>query len=78
MRISTDTNPKINPAELRFLRAALNNTSIGCKQMAMQAIVTYAALHDGIDLSDEARYLTAEMAAPQAMPHLSASNQLMP
>lgn len=69
--------PRINPAELRFLRQAVTATATGCRFQAMQAIVVYAKLHDGIDLTDEAAYLEAEFRAAESAavaPHLSAAS----
>ena len=64
MKINTtpDYN-RVNPAELRFLRSAVDATDTGCKDSAIQAVVTYAKLHDGMDLKAEAKYLRREMEA---------------
>lgn len=77
MTILADTNrTKINPSELRYLRQAIAACSVGCRYQAMQAIVAYAYLHDGLDLTDEAAYLKAEFAdaeANETKVHLSAA-----
>ncbi|RFP65902.1 hypothetical protein D0N36_06780 [Hymenobacter lapidiphilus] len=76
MQLTTTHTNRINPAELRYLRTALAACTIGCRYSAMQAIVVYAHLHDGLELTDEAAYLTAEMAAAEATSnalHLSAT-----
>jgi hypothetical protein len=70
--VKNSTGPRINPAELRYLREALAKVTTGCKLVAMQAIVAFAFLHDGMDLTGEAQYLTAEMEA-SSQPHLSSA-----
>ncbi|GAB3303454.1 hypothetical protein [Hymenobacter tenuis] len=78
MTIARDTQrTKINPSELRYLRESIAACSVGCRYQAMQAIVAYAYLHDGLDLTDEAAYLKAEFEAAEVNEtpvHLSAAN----
>lgn len=78
MTILRETNnTRINPAELRYLRQALATCTIGCRLTSLQAIVAFARLHDGLDLTDEARYIQAEWAYTDtaAEPlHLSAAS----
>ncbi len=70
MTILRDTNKtRINPAELRYLRQAIAACTVGCRLQSLQAIVAFAYLHDGQNLSDEAAYLRAEWAAAETTPH---------
>ncbi|QIX61830.1 hypothetical protein HER32_11825 [Hymenobacter sp. BT18] len=72
MQVSTTTNPRVNPAELRYLRQAVDATTTDCRRTAIQAIVVYAQLHDGMDLTGEAAYLLAEMEQGSSKPRLCA------
>ncbi len=78
MTICTNNRrPRINPVELRYLREALAACTVGCRYAALQAIVAFAWLHDGLDLSDEATYIKAEwehMDAAANTLHLSAAS----
>ncbi|MCC2547680.1 hypothetical protein LJY25_14590 [Hymenobacter sp. BT175] len=60
---TTKPKTRINPAELNYLRQAVAATATGCQCAAIQAVVAYAHLHDGMDLRDEAAYLERELAA---------------
>lgn len=78
MQLATASKTRINPAELRYLRKAVAAVTVGCRYAAVQAVVAYAYLHDGLDLADEAAYLTAEMAAAEVTTralHLSATTR---
>lgn len=78
MQICTEpTTTRINPAELRYTRTALAECTVGCRYQSLQAIVAFAWLHDGLDLSDEATYIKAEwehMDAAANTLHLSAAS----
>ncbi len=70
------TKLRVNLAEYDFLKRAVADTSTGCIEQAIQSTVTYARLHDGTCLKDEAAWLKINLeAAPVAAPHLSASTR---
>lgn len=63
MKILPNDKPRVNLAELAFLREAVAGTPAECLNMAIQATVSYAKLHDGTCLLDEATYLKKQLAA---------------
>ncbi|MBF9140810.1 hypothetical protein [Hymenobacter properus] len=66
LRLNTapDTR-RVNPAEMRYLREALAKCPGPCWETSLTAIVVYAQLAHGMDLTDEADALRAERAAAQ-------------
>ncbi|RPD50020.1 hypothetical protein DNI29_04280 [Hymenobacter sediminis] len=66
---------RINLAEYRFLEQAVNDTAIGCKREAIQSIVTYAKLHSGMCLKDEAAALLYKLETQPQQPRLAYANR---
>lgn len=70
MKILPPTKPRVNLAELAFLREAVAGTPAECLSVAIQCAVTYARLHDGTCLRDEADFLKDQLAAAARKPSL--------
>jgi hypothetical protein len=67
---TTPSTNRINPTELRHLRATVATTTICCPVTAIQAAVTTAHVAFGEDWSQEATVLLAEIEYQASQPHL--------
>jgi hypothetical protein len=67
---TTPSTNRINPAELRRLRATVATTTICCPVTAIQAAVTTARVAFDEDWSQEAIVLLAETDYQASQPHL--------
>lgn len=67
---TTPSTNRINPAELRRLRATVATTAICDPYTAIQAAVTTAHVAHGEDWSQEATVLLAEMDYQATQPYL--------
>jgi hypothetical protein len=67
---TTPSTNRINPTELRRLRATVATTTICCPVSAIQSAVTTAHVAFGEDWSQEATVLLNEMEYQASQPHL--------
>lgn len=65
---TTPATNRVNPAEMRRLRATVATTTICCPYTAIQAAVTTAHVAHGEDWSQEAAVLLAETDYRAAQP----------